>query len=37
MAEPVFSSVALKEVMRRQGVTNADMSKRMNVTPQKTI
>lgn len=34
MAEPVFSSVALKEVMRRQGVTNADMSKRMNVTPQ---
>lgn len=34
MAEPVFSSAALKEVMRRQGVTNADMSKRMNVTPQ---
>lgn len=34
MAEPVFSSAALKEVMRRQGVTNADMSKRMSVTPQ---
>lgn len=34
MAEPVFSSYALKEVMRRQEVTNASMSKRMNVTPQ---
>ena len=34
MAEPVFSPAALKEVMRRQGVTNADMSKRMSVTPQ---
>lgn len=34
MAEPVFSSYALKEVMRRQEVTNASMSKRMSVTPQ---
>lgn len=34
MAEPVFSSYALKEVMRRKEVTNASMSKRMNITPQ---
>lgn len=34
MAEPIFSSDALKEVMRREEVTNASMSKRMNVTPQ---
>lgn len=34
VAEKVFATAALKEVMQKQGVTNADMSRRLHVTPQ---
>lgn len=34
MSVAITSTAAIKELMQKQGVTNADMSKRVGITPQ---